>query len=486
MGLIFDERGVITRGIDEIRQEMTDEAKIKFLDVLDGKELLSDDSSLFGRTFAIVAKPIVETEEIIPQILSAFDANSAEGDQLDNLFGNLWLVPRLGSSQATGDVIVYGTIGTVISEGSEVSNNITGDAYQIDKDTEFKAVEANGVDIQIESVSGTYELSYSIDGLLSQSPSIKVTPSASDTTIRQVADRFVDAVNSQSSYLTATRNNDNTIKVVITDQSNVGTFIIDGQLSIPRSYMKTSVTSVTYNSSESKVNQITSIRTATLGWIGVTNPFRIFASTGVETNEDYRYRAKLSRNPATSSKYNTIVMAVKSVRGVTYENIQKNTSQNTTSSGITNNGLSITVLGGNEDEIALAIFNSIGCGIDTVGDIEKFVKDINGNNHTIRFSRPVQRRLLISMSLVVYPDFPSNGKSLIRQAIVDYFNNLNVGEDIYYSRLYEPINSVRGFAVRNLKIGYYGGTLSTEDIVLTHNELAVINGEDIIIGGTTD
>ena len=69
------------------------------------------------------------------------------------------------------------------------------------------------------------------------------------------------------------------------------------------------------------------------------------------------------------------------------------------------------------------------------------------------------------------------------QAIVDWFNNLNVGEDIHYSRLYEPINSIRGFAVRNLKFGYKGGTLGVDDIIIKHNELATINAEDISIGG---
>ena len=60
---------------------------------------------------------------------------------------------------------------------------------------------------------------------------------------------------------------------------------------------------------------------------------------------------------------------------------------------------------------------------------------------------------------------------------------MNVGEDIHYSRLYEPINSVRGFTVRNLKFGYKGGTLGVDDIIIKHNELATINAEDISIGG---
>ena len=486
MNLVFDERGIFTRGIDDIRTEMQDEAKVRFADVLDGKELLTDDSSLLGRTFAITAKPIVETEDVLTDIVASMNINSANGQTLDNLLENLWLIPRKGSSQAVGDVIVYGVNGSAITKGSQVSNSINGDVFELNNDVEFKQTDCSGVDLQIESLNSTYELSYTIDGFFSQSPVITVVSPPTDTTKRQVAERIISAVNSQSSYLTATRNNDDSVRVFITDESRTGTFFIGGSLSFPRTYMKAGITSVTYNSSESKAEQINSINTSIPTWLGVRNPFTVFESTGTEGNEDYRYRAKLSRNPSANSKRNSLIMAIKSVRGVTYENIQANTSQNTTNSGITNNGLAITVMGGNEEDIAVAIFNSIADGIATVGTINKTVKDLNGNNVPINFSRPSLRKIGISFSLIVFPNFPSNGKQLIRQAIVDYFNNLQVGQDIYYSRLSDPINKVDGFAFRNLQIGFLDGTaFSNEDLILSHNELATINAEDIIIGGSS-
>ena len=54
----------------------------------------------------------------------------------------------------------------------------------------------------------------------------------------------------------------------------------------------------------------------------------------------------------------------------------------------------------------------------------------------------------------------------------------------HYSRLYEPINRVRGFAVRNLEFGYKDGTLGRDDVIISYNELATINAEDILIGGS--
>lgn len=479
---VFDERGIVIQGIDDFRRDMANTAKISFADKLDGKELRVDDSSMLGRLFAITSKGLVQNAEILPLILQAMDINSAEGQQLDNLLWNIHRIKRKDASQANGMVILYGDIGTLVTKGSQVSNSITGDTYKTDSDITFSVNNSSGVDISINGLDGIFSISYSIEGLLSQSPDIVVQRGSNDNSIRSIADRIVDAVNSQSAYLLASRNNDNSVKVSLADESKIANFYVGSGLYIPRSYMPVYVTSNTYSTRESRTNQITSIRTSTLGWRGVYNPYYIFPSTGIESDEEYRRRGKLLQQGG-YGKYTAILMAIKSVRGVVYENIQQNTSANTTGSGIINNGVGITVMGGNEDEIALAIFNSISEGIMTSGDIVKSVKDINGASHEIRFSRPKITPLEINMSLITYPDFPNNGNARIKQAIVEWFNNLNVGEDIHYSRLYAPINSIQGFAVKNLRFGYKGGTLSMEDVIISGNEIATINAEDIHIGG---
>ena len=480
---IFNEKGIIVKGIDDFRKDMADAAKIAFADKLNGKELRVDNSSMLGRIFAIVAKPMVENAEILPQILQSLDINSAEGQQLDNLLWNIHRIKRLGESPATGFAILYGDLGTFIEKGSKIGNAITGDTYKTDSSVTMRTTNTNGVDIVFDSVGGVYTLSYNIQGYLSSSPQIIVEQGSQDKTVSDIADRFVDAVNNQSSYLYAYRNNDGSVKVNILDENLVGDFSVGGLCRINRSYMPVFVTSDTYDSQESNPKQVTNILTPKLGWRGVYNPFYIFPSRGVESDESYRMRGKLKQSNS-SGKHSSILMAIKSVRGVVYENVQQNTSSNTTNGGIVNNGIAVTVMGGNEDDIALAIFNSTSEGIATSGDILKLVKDINGFEHEIRFSRPKIIPLEISMSLITYPNFPINGNARIRQAIVEWFNNLNVGEDIHYSRLYEPINSIQGFAVKNLKFGYKGGTLSLEDIIIRHDEIATLSAEDIIIGGS--
>lgn len=482
MSNIFNEKGLSVNNALDFRDMLSKEASIAFADKLGERQLRADDSSVLGRLFAIISKSLAQNSEILPIIFQSLDLNTAEGKQLDDLLWNIHRVARNGASQATGSVVLHGDLGVTVSKGSSVGNPMTSDTYKTDSDITFRSNDTNGVDIEITKSEGSISFSYSISGLLSKSPDIKLQISEKETVIRDIANRLVEAINLQSSYLTASRNNDNTVRVNITDDNKVGSFSVTGGARIVRAYTPVSVTSTSFNSKKSLIGQVSSIKTPILGWRGVYNPFPIFKSEATESDEAYRERGKLMQS-SSYGKYTSLLMGLKSVNGVVYENIQQNTSPNTTSGGITNNGVAITVMGGNEDEIAMAIFENISEGIATVGDITKTVKDINGFGHKISFSRPKSRPLEISMSLITYPEFPSNGVVIIKQAIVEWFNRLNVGEDIHYSRLYQPINSVGGFAVKNLKFGFKGQTLDIEDIIINHNEIATISAEDINIGG---
>ena len=171
------------------------------------------------------------------------------------------------------------------------------------------------------------------------------------------------------------------------------------------------------------------------------------------------------------------------MKGVTFVNVKFNSSKNTVG-GVTNNGLAISVLGGDDDEIALAIADCVSAGIGTIGTISKVVRDINYGEHSVSFSRPEIIPLTMKMQITQYRNFPTNGKQLIKQAIVDYFNTLSVGEAVQYSRLYSPINTVAGFSVANMVIGKQGGDLVRDNIFVNYNQVASLSADNILIGGS--
>lgn len=469
----FDDKGILTSGVDQIRQEVFDNAKIKLAPYLDGKELLTDDSSIIGRLVTLLSMPIAQNEEILPLILSSLDPNQAEGQALDN-FGKIHWMRRLPAAQASGLILAKGRVGTFIGEGSRVSNVRNGDSFYTTSDLLLDENSVNSIDVEITSIEQSYRVSYTIDGLLSTSPVIEFTKSSNDTTVTHISNRLVDAVNAQSTYLTAKRNNDNTVTIEIKDRSRVGDFGLSTGLIAKNVTKPVEITSLTYGSDEADINTITSINTATQGWLAVTNPFKIEASRTVESDEDFRYRINLIKGNNHNSSYNSLLYRLNSTLGVSFCNVVRSYQTG---------GVDIIVQGGDPKDVAVSIFNSIPIGTITNGDIDVMVKDINGGEHPIKFSRPITVPLQISLSMTVYQNFPTAGEQQIKQAIVEWFNSLNVGEDIYYSRLYEPINEVKGFSVRNLKIGRLGGSLGMDDIILRNNEIATISAENISIGG---
>lgn len=480
----FTENGLEIDGVAEVRQKLIDKANIEFASLMNGQTLSTDDSGVLGRIFGIVAEPIALQEEAIQDGFANLDPNQATDANLDDILA-LTGEERLDASPASAFLILFGEIGTTVSFGASVRSKKTGDIFNLDREVTFTPNDTNGVQFSINTlnVGETYSLNYSVEGNASTNPPISIIANATDT-LSSFALRMVQTINAQTSNLYATLTNDNEVNVYIMDRTAIGDFSVSSNLTINSSYMPIEATSATYSAIAQDPNTLTSINSgATAGWISVTNPYQTISSELVESDEDARYRWRITKTSDSFGEYDSLYGALLQVKGVKNPSIQRNTTT-TLSGDKINQGISVVLLGGNGQEIAQTIFNNIGIGTATNGEEEYFATDINGTPHSIKFSRPNYVPIQISMSLKALPNFPTNGKNAIKQAIVDYFNTLQTGEDILYSRLFNPINSVDGFSVNNLKIGKNNTGLGVDDIVIKYNELATITPDDILIGGS--
>jgi uncharacterized phage protein gp47/JayE len=172
---------------------------------------------------------------------------------------------------------------------------------------------------------------------------------------------------------------------------------------------------------------------------------------------------------------------LKKIVGVKYVNIAQNIFD-TPVNGITAHTFAPVVLGGDSTRIGQAILDTAPLGVASFGDVSVTAYDINSNPVVVKFSRPDLVPIKIVLTLETYPDFQENSPNLIRQALIDYIATLSVGDDILYSRLFTPINTVSGFSVAAMKIGRASGVLATDNIVLSHKEIATISAADITFG----
>jgi uncharacterized phage protein gp47/JayE len=230
-------------------------------------------------------------------------------------------------------------------------------------------------------------------------------------------------------------------------------------------------------------NTLTVIQSPVLGWLGVYNPFDADEGRDKMNDAELRLHHFNTKFGSSVSQLSAMYSAIRKIKGVRYVNIAQNIFD-TPVSGITAHTFAPVVLGGDVTSIGQAILDTAPLGVASFGDVSTTAYDINTNPHVVKFSRPDLVGIKIALVLETYPDFQENSSNLIRQALIDYIATLSVGDDILYSRLFTPINSVSGFSVSAMTIGKVGGALSTNNITLSHKEIATISAADITFGTT--
>ena len=478
----FTENGFEIDGISTIRNKLRLKADDVFANILNGEELSTDDSGVLGRVFGIVSESIFEHEQLLEDFVATFNPNGVSGVVLDD-FLYLSGMTRLYSTPASALIAMTGVNGSTIGAIS-VKSSITSDVFNVQSSTTFDNTDCNGVQfsVEVDNTVKQYELTYSVNGKPSENPPILVLSTGSDT-VKSLAQRFAQTINNQTSNLTAIVTNDNLVSVYITNRYDTGYFIGDN-ISIKNTIVVKNAISATYTAVSQEVNSLNSVSSgASANLKSVTNPYTTFASVPVESDAKAKQRWFNAKAQNGYGEYDHLQTALTMVDGVKFVNIQQNITSSSSGERV-NQGVVIVVDGGDDQEIAQAIFNNIAVGTATNGLVESVASDILGVGHIVKFSRPVYVPIRVSMSLKALPNFPTNGKNIIKQSIVDWFNELQVGEDILYSRLFNPINRVDGFSVNNLKIGRVGGNFGVNDVTLKYNELATIKADDILIGGS--
>lgn len=472
-GLEWDKFGTSYSKLQEI-------AKTKFASLLqEGEELSTDESSILGRILGVVADIDSSQEELIFQMYSSLDPEQAEGVYLEKLVYLFAGLKRKQPTPAIAGLMLRGSLGVTVPEGSNVSNTKTGDVFSTDSSVTFSQTNANGVVLSVDSVASgnTFSLTYTEIDSLNQYPPIAVVAGELDTPL-SIARSLVQTINATSSVIQAFLDQDNSIHVKFINFNIVGNFSTTGNLGVIQSYQPVTATSRTFSAVMQSVNDLNVIQSPVLGWFEVYNPYDSIASTELESDTDLRNRYKFSKSFIQTGNREAMYTALYSLAGVRFVNVQENI-QDIPFEGRSAHGIVVTVLGGDDQEIAQTI-DKYRAFAYTDGTIEVGLYDINGTPYSVRFNRPEIVPIQIKLSLTTDTNvFPTDGMLRIQNALIDYVSNLNVGEDVVWSKLFTPINSVNGQSVNNLLIGKVGESLGTETIVIEHNQLASLSFENI-------
>ena len=220
------------------------------------------------------------------------------------------------------------------------------------------------------------------------------------------------------------------------------------------------------------IGDINTIVTPTYGWNSVVN--NVAAVIGVEQETDAQLRARQALSTAVPSQ--TVLEgtrgAIAAVSGVTRFGVYENDTNEVDDRGLPEHSITCVVEGGNESNIANAIYLNKGIGAYTNGDIEISIVDSYGQSTVIRFYRPVYKDIEATINVKALPGYTSNITDQIKQNIVNYLNGLSIGENLTVSALWGvsllAMNDLRNplFSITGITAGIEGDIQGTDDIIV--------------------
>ena len=222
---------------------------------------------------------------------------------------------------------------------------------------------------------------------------------------------------------------------------------------------------------------ITKIATPTLGWQTVNNVAAATIGDPVESDAELRRRQAQSTMIPSLSVMEGIVGAVASLAGVNRYRGYENDTNTTNADGIPAHAISLVVEGGTTQAIAEAIAAKKTPGTATYGSTSYTTHDQYGVPNIINFFRPTAATISIEVSLTARTGYLSTTADAIKAAVVDYIDNLLIGDDIYISKLYVPANlsntvAADTFDVTQIRIKKGAGSWVTTNLTLAFNEIA--------------
>lgn len=216
-------------------------------------------------------------------------------------------------------------------------------------------------------------------------------------------------------------------------------------------------------------NTLVKILTPIAGWRGVNNVLEANLGTLEETDTDLRFRQQESTSTTGASVVDALYGSLLALSDVLFVKVYVNETLQTDNRGIPAKSVAVVIVGGDDEEISLIIFQKQAIGMATFGTTTTQQEDAQGIFYAIYFTRPDEINIFISVNVTIVNDslWTDDGSDRIRTAILAYAagdiislgivtgydrNGYIPGDTVYASELYVPVNSVLGIQINDIKV----------------------------------
>jgi uncharacterized phage protein gp47/JayE len=217
------------------------------------------------------------------------------------------------------------------------------------------------------------------------------------------------------------------------------------------------------------------INTAQYGWQSFVSTSNAVVGTAVETDDALRARQALSVDTQAVGILQGMLGAIANVPGVTRYIAYQNSTNATDSNGLPAHSVSAVVAGGSSSAIAAAIQSREWPGMTTYGSTSVTVYNSYGDPEVINYYTLATQQIYFAVTIKALPTYISTTGTLIRNALVNFVNSLDIGEDVYQSQAVAAaslINQAEGgtFYITSLFLGTTAVPTTTTNIAIPFNQ----------------
>lgn len=205
-------------------------------------------------------------------------------------------------------------------------------------------------------------------------------------------------------------------------------------------------------------NTLTRIVTGIAGWDSVTNPAAAVTGQTQETQGAFEQRRYLSVAQNSRSSAASVYGRVANLEGVLTVCVRQNRlSTPYVIDGVTlsPHSIYVSVIGGQDEAIAEALYNAVSAGCDYNGNTEVEITDpYTGALETVKFDRPEDLNIGVKVEVMKTDTLPADAVTLIQDAVYKNFYGesgeyvqgqpllrVALGDDLYASRFYVSVQN---------------------------------------------
>ena len=246
---------------------------------------------------------------------------------------------------------------------------------------------------------------------------------------------------------------------------------------------------------EAASGTVTRIITTVPGWDSVTNAAAGVTGRAVESQAAFESRRVQSVAKNAHGSVASLFGAIADINDVTALLILENTTnQDIVKSGVTIAGHSvyISVYGGDNNDIARAIYNKLDAGCGTNGNTLVTYNpssDEPDNQPDMRYSYYIERPTTVSMGIVVTvaDEQTTTLTNAIKQAVVENFNGnsgyrrVKMGDKLYASRFYSDVIKAGVTKLETIQIKFPLSATAVDSVNIDADEIPTISADDVTV-----